>query len=62
MLNAAHASVMRAQLADTDEAILAYAVTACKPDRDVHQDDLAWWLAQQERSEIRTELARHGLL
>jgi hypothetical protein len=52
----------RAQLADTEEAILAFAVTAREPDRDVHQDDLVWWLERQERLEIRSELAASGLL
>ncbi len=62
MLNTDIAASTRAQLADTDEAILAFAVTFREPDRDVHQNDLAWWLAQQERLEIRSELAAHGLL
>ncbi len=62
MPNPATATSMRAQLADTDEAILAFAVTSREPDRDVHQNDLAWWLALQERIEIRAELASHGLL
>jgi hypothetical protein len=52
----------RAQLADTEEAILAFAVTSRQPDRDVHEDDLAWWLERQERLEIRSELAASGLL
>lgn len=52
----------RDQLADTEEAILAFAVTTHEPDRDVCRDDLAWWLAQQERLEIRSELAASGLL
>ena len=52
----------RAQLADTEEAILAFAVAFREPDRDVHQNDLAWWLAQEERLEIRSELAASGLL
>jgi hypothetical protein len=49
-------------LADTEEAILASSVTFREPDRDVHQHDLAWWLAQEERMEIRAELATSGLL
>lgn len=56
------ATSTRAQLADTDEAIIAFAVTVREPDRDVHQHDLAWWLAQEERMEIRSELAASGLL
>jgi hypothetical protein len=47
----------RAQLADTEEAILVFAVTFREPDRDVDQHELAWWLAQEERMEIRAELA-----
>ena len=39
----------RAQIADTDEAILRFAVTTRQPDRDVHPSDLAWWLAREER-------------
>ena len=62
MLNTIDATSTRAQLADTDEAILAFAVTSREPDRDVHQNDLAWWLAQEERLEIRAELATSGLL
>ena len=62
MLNPVTAASTRAQLADTDEAILAFAVTSREPDRDVHRDDLAWWLAQEERMEIRAELATRGLL
>ena len=61
MLNTVTATSTRAQLADTDEAILAFAVTSREPDRDV-QHDLAWWLAQEERLEIRSELAARGLL
>jgi hypothetical protein len=52
----------RAQLADSEAAILAFAVTVREPDRDVHPDDLAWWLERQERLEIRSELAASGLL
>jgi hypothetical protein len=46
----------------TSEEIIRLAVTSRQPDRDVHQEDLAWWLALQERLEIRTELADHRLL
>ena len=56
------ATSTRAQLADTEEAILAFAVTSRQPDRDVHEADLAWWLERQERLEIRSELAASGLL
>jgi hypothetical protein len=62
MLNSITVAPTRAQLADTDEAILAFAVTSCEPDPDIHRGDVAWWLAQQERIEIRAELAGHGLL
>ena len=62
MLTPITAAPTRAQLADTEEAILAFAVTSREPDREVHHDDLAWWLALQERLEIRSELAAHGLL
>ena len=62
MLNPSTVASTRAQLADTDEAILAFAVTSREPDRDVDQHDLAWWLAQEERLEIRAELATSGLL
>ena len=58
----APAAGMREQLADTEQAILAFAVTAREPDHDVPQRELAWWLARQERLEIRGELAASGLL
>ena len=57
-----NATSTRAQLADSEAAALAFAVTAREPDRDVHPDDLAWWLERQERLEIRSELAASGLL
>jgi hypothetical protein len=62
MLTPSTGASTRAQLADTDEAIIAFAVTFREPDRDVHRHDLAWWLAQEERMEIRAELATSGLL
>jgi hypothetical protein len=62
MLNPVTATATRSQLADTDEAVLAFAVTTREPDRDVPDDELAWWLMRQERMEIRAELAAHGLL
>jgi hypothetical protein len=52
----------RAQIADTDEAVLLFAVTTRQPDRDVHRGDLAWWIAREERYEIRAELSANGLL
>jgi len=62
MLTPITATSTRAQLADTEAAVLMFAVTSREPDADVHRDDLAWWLARQERLEIRSELAAHGLL
>jgi hypothetical protein len=62
MLTPVTVTSTRAQLADTEEAIIAFAVTFREPDRDVHRNDLAWWLAQDERMEIRAELATSGLL
>jgi hypothetical protein len=62
MLDTVTATSTRAQLADTDEEVLAFAVTAREPDRDVPRDDFAWWLALQERMEIRAGLAASGLL
>jgi hypothetical protein len=62
MLTPTTAAATRAQLADTDEAIIAFAVTFREPDRDVPPGDLAWWLAQEERLETRAELASCGLL
>ena len=62
MLNPVTAASTRSQLADTDEAVLAFAVTTREPDRDVPDDELAWWLIRQERMEIRAELSAHGLL
>jgi hypothetical protein len=53
MLNPVTAAPTRSQLADTDEAVLAFAVTTSEPDRDVPDDELAWWLLRQERMEIR---------
>jgi hypothetical protein len=47
---------------DTSEEIIRLAVASRRPDRDVPEDDVARWLALQERIEIRTELAARGLL
>jgi hypothetical protein len=38
------------------------AVTSREPDEHVATDDIAWWLALQERLEIRADLADRGLL
>ena len=62
MLNPITAAAIGAQLAPTDEAVFAFAVTRREPDRDADQRDLAWWLAEQERLEIRAALAARGLL
>jgi hypothetical protein len=62
MLNPVTATSTRAQLADTESAILAFAVTSREPDADVPRDELAHWLALQERAEIRSELRARGLL
>ena len=62
MLNPSRTDTTRDALADTDEAVLRYAVTARRPDPDVHPGDLAWWVAREERLEIRAELAASGLL
>ena len=55
-------AVKAALTGDTSEEIARLAVVNREPDRDVPEDDLAWWLALQERIEIRTELAAPGLL
>jgi hypothetical protein len=47
---------------DTGAEVVRVALTSREPDGDVHQDDIAWWLALQERIEIRAELAARGLL
>src|SRR5687767_6734138 len=62
MLNPVTANPTRSQLADTDEAVLAFAVTSREPDRDIPEDELAWWLRLQEQLEIRAELSANGLL
>ena len=62
MRNPVTANPTRSQLADTDEAVLAFAVTSREPDRDIPEDELAWWLRLQEQLEIRAELSAHGLL
>ena len=49
-------------LAGSDEETIWRAVTSREPDRDVADEDLAWWLGLQERLEIRADLARAGLL
>ena len=44
------------------EEIISSAVTSREPDEHVATEDIAWWLSLQERSEIRADLADHGLL
>jgi hypothetical protein len=44
------------------EEIVHSAVTSREPDANVAADDVAWWLALQERLEIRADLADRGLL
>jgi hypothetical protein len=52
----------RAYEHDALAAILAFAVTDREPDPDIADRELAWWLARQERAEVRAELAAAGLL
>ena len=56
------APITRGLLGGSDEEIVRLAVTSHRPDSDVHPADVPWWLAVQERSEIRDELADRGLL
>jgi hypothetical protein len=49
-------------LEGSEQEILDRAVTARQPDSDVPGEELAWWLALQERLETRAELAAAGLL
>ena len=49
-------------LAATEQEIFDHAVTCRSPDREVPVEELAWWLALQERLETRAELAAAGLL
>lgn len=62
MPNPATVTVTASLLNSGPQEILRCAVTSREPDRDVHRNDLAWWLALQERIEIRCELAANGLL
>jgi hypothetical protein len=54
--------ITSALLDGSEEEILERAVTSRQPDRDVPDEELAWWLALQERLETRAELANAGLL
>jgi hypothetical protein len=54
--------VTTALLDGSDEEILERAVTSRAPDRDVPAEEVAWWLALQERLETRAELSAAGLL
>jgi len=49
-------------LEGSEQEILDRAVTSRQPDSDVPDEELAWWLALQERLETRAELANAGLL
>ena len=49
-------------LEGSEQEIRDRAVTSRQPDRDVPDEELAWWLALQERLETRAELANAGLL
>ncbi|MGH2949260.1 MAG: hypothetical protein ACRDPC_23900 [Solirubrobacteraceae bacterium] len=49
-------------LDESRQEVIQHAVTSREPDRDVADEDLAFWLALQERLEIRADLAAHGLL
>ena len=49
-------------LEGSEQEIRDRAVTSRQPDRDVPGEELAWWLALQERLETRAELANAGLL
>ena len=62
MLNPVPTTAPRSLLAGSDEETIRHAVTSREPDRDVADQDLAWWLGLQERLEIRADLARAGLL
>ncbi len=62
MPTAMTSAATRAQLASIDESVIAFAVTRRERDRDVPTGELAWWLAQQERMEIRAALAARGVL
>jgi len=56
------APITRGLIGGSDDEIVRLAVTSSWPDGDVHPADVPWWLAVQERSEIRDELAESGLL
>jgi hypothetical protein len=55
-------TVTASLLGGSPAEIIRTAVTTREPDREVADGDLAWWLALQERLEIRAELAARGLL
>ena len=56
------AVVTASLLASSAEETTQEAVTSRKPDHQVAQQDLAWWLGLQERLEIRADLTHAGLL
>jgi hypothetical protein len=49
-------------IAASDTETIQQAVTTPEPGHDIARQELAWWLALQERPEIRAELTAHGLL
>jgi hypothetical protein len=49
-------------LISSDREVFDSADTRREPDDDIAQQELAWWLAVQERLEIRSELAACELL
>jgi len=57
-----HDTVTDSLLHGGEQGTIQEAVTARQPDRDVPGEELAWWLALQERLETRAELAAAGLL
>jgi len=57
-----HDNVTDSLLDGGDQTAIQDAVTARQPDSDVPGEELAWWLALQERLETRAELAAAGLL
>jgi hypothetical protein len=56
------ATVTTTLVPDGTEEIIRSAVTSREPDEHVAAEDIAWWLALQERLEIRADLADRGLL
>ena len=57
-----HETLTDSLLYGGEQTTIQDAVTARQPDSDVPGEELAWWLAVQERLETRAELAAAGLL